>query len=435
MSTASLPRVVGIGGAVLIGLGSIIGTGVFVTIGIAAGLAGPAVILAIALAAVLATANGLSSAQLAANHAVSGGTYEYGHRYLNPTAGFIAGWTFLCAKTSSAATTSMGFAGYFLSILGFPGSPWQKPVAVMAVVLITALVLTGVKRSNRANFLIVANTLLTLLFFILICLPGALANGGDHLSPFFKPASADHPSPWPGVLEATAIMFVAYTGYGRVATMGEEVHHPRRTIPIAMVITLLVSMAIYMAVALAGVAAAGIEVFAADGQKQGVPLERVATAVRGNWAGLVMAIGAVTAMLGVLLNVTQGMSRVVLAMGRRRDLPSHFARLDRTGRTPAAAVLLVAGIVVTLIVIGDVKSNWSFSAFTVLIYYAITNLAALRLSPGERLFPRWIAATGLIGCVFVAFWVEPRVWMIGLGLISVGLVWHAATRWRRGPVS
>lgn len=428
---ASLPRVVGIPGAVLIGLGSIIGTGVFVTIGIAAGLAGPAVILAIALAAILATANGLSSAQLAANHAVSGGTYEYGYRYLTPTLGFIAGWTFLCAKTSSAATTSLGFAGYFLSVLNVSGHHWQQVTAIIAIVLITALVLTGVKRSNRANFLIVATTLAALLFFILLCLPRALANGSTHLSPFVKPNSTDSPSMIPGLLEATALMFVAYTGYGRVATMGEEVHHPRRTIPIAMIITLIVSMVIYMAVALTGIAAAGVDVFAApraDGQHQGVPLQRVATSIQGHWAGLILAIGAITAMLGVLLNVTQGLSRVVLAMGRRRDLPSRFAQLDRTGKTPAAAVLLVSAIIITLVIIGNVKSNWSFSAFTVLIYYAITNLAALRLRDDERLFPRWIAWVGLIGCLFTAFWVEPRIWIIGLALIAVGLLWHAVVR-------
>jgi APA family basic amino acid/polyamine antiporter len=140
-------------------------------------------------------------------------------------------------------------------------------------------------------------------------------------------------------------------------------------------------------------------------------------------------VGAITAMVGVLLNLILGLSRVLLAMGRRGDVPASFGRRDARGRTPTAAVVAVGLLVALLALVGDVRVTWSFSAFTVLIYYAITNLASLRLGPRERLFPRWIAIAGLLACLFLAFWVETKIWLIGLALIGLGLLWqHAARR-------
>ena len=166
----SLKRELGLFGATMMGLGSIIGTGVFVSIGIAAGIAGPAVIIAIAVAAIVATCNGLNSAQLAANHPVSGGTYEYGYRYLNPTLGFAAGWMFLCAKTASAAAAALGFAGYLLN-LATQDSRWLVPVAVGTVCILTAIVLSGIRLSNRVNIAIVSVTLISLVAFIVAGAP------------------------------------------------------------------------------------------------------------------------------------------------------------------------------------------------------------------------------------------------------------------------
>ena len=145
----------------MMGLGSMVGTGVFVSIGIAAGVAGPPVILAIVIAACVATCNALSSAQLAASHAVSGGTYEYGYRYLGPSLGFTAGWMFLCAKTASAATAALGFSAYLLRLVS--GDLRLMPLlAIGAVVLFTLLVLGGIRRSSWMNTAIVSVTLLAL---------------------------------------------------------------------------------------------------------------------------------------------------------------------------------------------------------------------------------------------------------------------------------
>ena len=166
----ALKRELGVFGAMMMGMGSIVGTGVFVSIGIAAGIAGPAVILAIGIAAFVAMCNAFSSAQLAASHPVSGGTYEYGYMYLHPSLGFTAGWMFLCAKSASAATAALGFSGYLLHAFGASGDG-LVPVAVGTSVAMTLIVLSGMRRSNAVNILIVSVTLLALGSFVLGGLP------------------------------------------------------------------------------------------------------------------------------------------------------------------------------------------------------------------------------------------------------------------------
>jgi APA family basic amino acid/polyamine antiporter len=229
------------------------------------------------------------------------------------------------------------------------------------------------------------------------------------------------------MLEACALMFVAYTGYGRIATLGEEIRNPSKNIPIAIIVTIGVSMALYLSVAWVSIAVVGTSDFGNAAVKTAAPLEMVAERFTIPQVSDVVAVGAVTSMLGVLINLVLGLSRVVLAMGRRRDLPELFGRVDSAGRAPTNAVLLVALMNAILILTGNTKTTWSFSAFTVLIYYSVTNLAAIRLSDSERRYPRGIAWLGLLSCLFLAFWVEPAIWLAGLGLIGVGLVW-----WRLG---
>jgi APA family basic amino acid/polyamine antiporter len=386
-----LRRVVRLPGAVFLGLGSIVGTGAFVSIGIAAGVTGPSVLIAIGLAALLATFNGLSSAQLAAAHPVSGGTYEYGYRYLGPTLGFTAGWMFMSAKSASAATAALGLAGYLLDALGYGGAAQRVVLGLIAVLVVTGLVWHGTSRSNRANAVIVGITLAT---------------------------------------EATALMFVAYTGYGRIATLGEEVHDPERTIPSAIIVTLVVSALLYLSVGAVAVGSVGAARLAELTSSTAAPLEEAARTFGGPVLAKVLAAGAITAMLGVLLNLVLGLSRVLLAMSRRRDVPPGLAAIDERRSSPTAAVATVGLIVGGLVLIGDVKTTWSFSAFTVLVYYALTNLAALRLPDGVRRFPGWVSWAGLAGCLGLAFWVERRIWLVGLGVIAVGLVWQRAMRLR-----
>ena len=420
--TPQLARELGTFGAVLTGLGAMIGTGVFVSLGLGAGIAGPAVLLALALAAGVALCNGLSSAQLAAANPVSGGTYEYGYRYLNSWAGFTAGWVFVIAKSASAATAALGFSGYLLQALGQP-TAYFVPVALAVVALLTVIVLSGLRRSNAVNAAIVAVTLFSLLLFVVT---GAPSMERGNLLPFF--AVDGRGVGISALLEATALMFVAYTGYARIATLGEEVREPERTIPKAIVAAAVLVMILYGAVAIVGIGVVGSDGLRAATEAQAAPLAVVAQRFALPSASLVLTVGALTAMLGVLLNLILGLSRVVLAMARRGDLFTALAAVNARGTTPYWAVLVVGVVIAGIVAVGSVRTAWSFSAFSVLIYYALTNLAALRMPASERRYPRFVAIIGLAACVSLAFRVEREVWVAGLGLIVLGLVWHAIAR-------
>ena len=423
MTAGTLNREVGVFGATMMGIGSMVGAGVFVSIGIAAGVAGPAVLLAIVLAAVVATCNALSSAQLAASMPVSGGTYEYGYAYLTPWLGFTAGWMFLCAKTASAATAALGFGGYLLQMTGLQSL--VLPVAVAAIVAITVIVLMGIRRSNRANIVIVSVTLFALVLFALAGLPQLWSKGAEPWLPFFRPATAG--APWPGLLEATALMFVAFTGYARIATLAEEMRKPERTIPRAIITTLVVSGLLYIAVGAVGIATIGPEALAEAAHSDVAPLIAAARIFELPYAVWIAGVGGITAMLGVALNLILGLSRVVLAMGRRGDMPTVFATVDESG-SPRAAVIAAGVAIAVLALIGSVEVTWSFSAFTVLIYYAITNLAALRLPKEKLLYSPLFAWGGLVACLCLAFFVEREIWMVGIALIVGGLLWHGLAR-------
>lgn len=420
-SARELARVVGVPGAVLMGLGSILGTGIFVSIGVAAGIAGSAAVLAVAVAAAVATCNGLSSAQLAASHPVSGGTYEYGYRYLNPPLGFTAGWMFLCAKSASAATAALGSAGYALTALGVAQGPLRTALAVAVVLTMTVVVAGGMRRSNRTNAVIVTLTLMALSSFVVAGAPHAAKEP-------LRIAESAATSSLPSLLHATAFLFVAYTGYGRVATLGEEIRDPARNIPRAILLTLVATLVIYVPVTWVALGALGASGLAQATDAAAAPLEIAARTFEVPLVSWLVTLGAVTAMLGVLLNLLLGLSRVLLAMARRRDMPAAFAKLSGTHASPRRAVIAVGVFVAGLTLLGDVAVTWSFSAFTVLVYYSLTNWAALRLPKSSRRYPRWIALLGLVSCIGLAFWVEPAIWLTGLGLILAGLLGRSVAR-------
>ena len=415
-----LRREVGLAGAVLLGLGSMVGTGVFVSVGIAAGVAGPAVIAATFLAALIATANGLASAQLASAHPVSGGTYEYGYLWLSPSFGFSAGWMFMLAKSASAATAALGLSGYLLDLLGAGPGWWQVAVAVFSALAVTMFVAGGIRRSNLGNAVVVGTALAGLTLLVVFALPRVVAEGAERFSPFL-------PTDGGGIgalLHGAALMFVAYTGYGRIATLGEEVREPRRVIPRAIIATMAVVTLLYLAIATAGVGVLGAAGFGEAAERTAAPLEAVATALEVPLLPQLLAVAAVAAMAGVLLNLVLGLSRVLLAMARRGDAPHFLAAVDERRASPVAAVWACGLLIAAIALVGDVRTTWSFSAFTVLVYYAITNLAALRLPEEHRLYPRWIPAAGLVGCLGLAFWVEREVWLLGLVLLAAGLIVH-----------
>ena len=387
MSALTLRRELGLPGAIVTGLGSILGTGAFVSIGLASGMWGDAVIWAIPLAGLVAVFNGLSSAFLAGRFPVSGGTYEYGYRAINQWVGFTAGWLFLLAKTASAASAALG-VGLYLGT----DSPL---VPIAAAVGVTLLVVAGIRRTTAANAVLISLTIAAIAWFTIAGITGI----GSDIS------SAD-PAPDGSILAAVAFLFVAYTGYGRIATLGEEVKEPAHTIPRAVIVTLAIAAALYMAIELGGRAMAGAG--------WGAVLEM------GFLDMPFVTVGAITAMLGVLLNLVLGLSRVWLAMGRREDMPSKLSELSVAGQ-PTTAIILSGSLVALVTLVGDISLAWSFSAMTVLLYYGITNLAALRVD--RRRVTSW---AGLGSCVFLSFFVPLPIWLLGVGLIAVGVMWKIA---------
>jgi APA family basic amino acid/polyamine antiporter len=416
--TEELKRAIKTPGAIMMGLGSIVGTGIFVSIAIATQVSGNGIIIAIVIAAILATFNGLSSAQLAAAHPVSGGTYEYGNRFLNTYFGFTAGWMFLIAKSASAATAVLGCVGYLSYAFDVGASHWGIVAAGLILLLImTFLVSGGISRSNQANKYIVCITLFGLASLVVVSL---FING----IPTRPIAYAVTDISISSILYASALMFVAYTGYGRIATLGEEVAEPRTTIPKAIILAMVFIVVLYLAVSLTALQIMGADSFGQTVDGEAAPLMMVAQALSVPVIGPVISVAAITAMLGVLLNLILGLSRVMLSMARRKDLPGLLAKVNADSKSPVNAVWATGIIIGLLVLSGDVVFTWSFSAFTVLIYYAITNLSAFVMPEGLRLYPRWIPAMGLFGCLFLAVWIEPQILVSGIALIVIGLLWH-----------
>ncbi len=410
---SDLRRHLGLVDAVGVGLGAIVGAGIFVVTGVAAGIAGPAFLVGLGIAGAVATANALSAAQLAAEYPRSGGTYEYGYRVLSPTAGFAAGWLFLASKLAAAGTVALGLAGYLDALL--PGVPYRA-VAVGAIVVFTILNYFGVKRSSRANLAIVSVSVGSLVLFV-------VAGAGDFDAGMLRPFA---PAGWRGVLEAAALLFFAYTGYARVATLGEEVSDPRRTIPRAIGITIAGAILLYVAVAAVAVGLVGAGAMA----ESAAPLYVAAAGSAHPWVGIVVAIGGVTAMLGVILSQLLALSRMVFAMARRRDLPGFLEPVHPRYGVPGRAVIAVGVVALVIAATGTLRGVASAASFTILAYYSIANLAALKMPREAKLFPDAVPMFGLVSCVVLALSLSREIVLIGLATLAVGLAGRwVARRW------
>lgn len=404
----SLQRRIGLAGATAFGLGAILGTGVFVTVVTATQQHGGTVLIGIALAALAAVCNGLSSAQLAAAFPVSGGTYEYAYRVLNPWLGFTAGWLFLCAKCASAAAAALGAASYVQLWLPHTAQIPAVLIAVMILICIGLITLSGIRWANGFNLVLVVVSLSSLAFFV-----GEVALSQERHEVQVVPSSSL--SVW-GTLQAAAIMFVAFTGYGRIATLGEEVQAPRRTIPRAVIVTLILTAGVYLCVALATLRLLSIS----DSAEPPQNLLELASPHVSHLAIVWLTVGALAAMLAVENNLILGLSRVVLAMGRRGDLPARLAKLNQQNTSPTTALILVVMSIGLVILISDFKIAWEFSALTVLVYYGITNLCALRLDKSQRLFPPWVSILGVMLTFGLAVFIQPKVWGVAAVLLLLG---------------
>ncbi len=397
--------------AVGVGLGAIIGAGIFVVTGVAAGVAGPAFIIGLLVAGCIAAFNGLCSAQLAAVYPQSGGTYEYGYRLLNPALGFSAGWMFLISKLSAAGVVAMGFGNYFYQVVPV-GSPGL--LSVSAVMLLTAANYVGIKKAGMLNLAIVFFTLVSLLYLIVSGLPAIDAANFKPFAPFGVA----------GIAESAALLFFAFTGYARIATLAEEVKEPAKTIPRAVVITIATAILLYTAVAVVAVGVVGADRMAASNS----PLQEVAEALVSPALGTVVTHGASAAMLGVLLSQILGISRMLLAMGRRHDLPPVFQKIHKNHRVPHVGILLTGLIILALTVLGSLEFILRAATFTILLYYSITNIAALKQPASEQIYSRLIPVLGLAGCMAMALALPAATIFGGLVLLAAGFLARFAVR-------
>lgn len=408
----SLRRDLGLSDAVGVGAGAVVGAGVFVVTGVAAGIAGPSLLVGLLVAAVAATANALSSAQLAAEYPQSGGTYEYGYRVLTPLLGFVAGWMFLVGKIAAAGTVAIGLEGYTAVVL--PGLP-ADVIALGAIVTFTAVNYVGIKRSSRVNLFIVAITIGSLVVF---AVTAAGSFRPENLRPFA-------PGGWRATAESAALLFFAYTGYARVATLAEEVREPRRTIPRAIILTIGGAVVLYSAVALAAIGLIGADALAASP----APLHAAAS-VSLPQAALLVSVGGMTAMLGVILSQILGLSRMAFAMARRGDLPGWLNDVHPRYHVPGRAILVMGVLSMIVAATGTLRGIASVASFTILVYYAIANLAALRMPRHAKLYPDAVPATGLVACVALACALPVPVIATGTGLMIGGLMLRTAARCR-----
>jgi len=407
-----LARRLGTGDAVLIGMGSMMGAGVFAAFAPAARAAGAGLLVGLAIAAVVAYANATSSAQLAAQYPTSGGSYVYGRERLGPWWGFLAGWGFVIGKTASCAAMALTFAAY-----AAPGL--ERPLAVAAIVALASVNYRGVTRTARLTRVIVAVVLVALAVIVLAGLVGGQP----------RPArlGLDLAGPgWYGVLQSAGLLFFAFAGYARIATMGEEVAEPERTIPRAIQLALGITVAVYAAVALTLLAVLGPQATAAAR----APLAELADAGRWGWAVPVARVGGAAAALGALLSLIAGVGRTGLAMARQRDLPSWLAGVHPRYQVPHHAEVALAAVVCLLVLTVDLRQAIGFSSFGVLLYYLVANLSALTQDRAHRRFPRPLQVVGAGGCLLLAATLPLTSVVVGAGVFAVGALGRwAAQAW------
>ncbi|WP_086831733.1 APC family permease [Streptomyces sp. NRRL B-24572] len=408
--TPELRRSLGLFDAVVIGLGSMIGAGIFAALGPATDAAGSGagLLWALGLAAVVAYCNATASARLAARYPASGGTYVYGRERLGSFWGYLAGWAFVAGKTASCAAMALTVGAYV----------WPEQahaVAVAAVVALTAVNYTGVQKSALLTRVIVALVLAVLACVVAV----SFGAGGAEVTPVGEELTTG------GVLQAAGLLFFAFAGYARIATLGEEVRDPARTIPRAVPLALGITLAVYGLVAVSVLTVLGPAALASSP----APLADAARAADADWLVPLVTVGAAVAALGSLLSLILGVSRTTLAMARDAYLPTPLAAVHPRFRVPHRAELAVGVVVAAVAATVDVRGAIGFSSFGVLVYYGIANASAWTL--GGR--ARALSALGLAGCATLAFALPLGSVLAGSGVVAAGVVAWSISRGRAVP--
>ena len=394
--------------AVIIGLGSMLGAGVFAAFSPAAAVAGAGLLIGLAVAALVAYCNATASAQLAAEYPTSGGTYIYGRERLGPWWGFLAGWGFVVGKTASCAAMALTFAAYVAP------AAWERPIGIAAVIILTTVNYYGITRTAGLTKIIVAVVIAILVLVVLASLSGS--DGTASVRSWDLLANG-----WYGILQSAGLLFFAFAGYARIATLGEEVRNPERAIPRAVLTALTIAVSIYLLVGVAILVVLGPTGVASSP----APLAAAVNAVGWGWADLVVRFGAAAAALGALLALIAGVGRTTLAMARHDDLPRWLTAVHERHQVPHRAEIAIAGLVCILILVTDLRGAIGFSSFGVLLYYLIANAAAYTQLPDRRRFPRILQIVGMIGCAILVVTLPLSAVVTGTLIFVIGVGYRA----------
>lgn len=409
-----LKRSLGLLDATAISVGAIIGGGIFVVTGIVAGLAGSALVISMAVAALIAFFTALSFAELASWQPVEGSVYEYTRQIISPFSGFLAGWMWMVSNTFTGAAVSLGFAYYLAA--SFPGLPVNALAAILCLTF-TALNFFGAQKSARLNTILVIAKLLILGFFVLF---GAINVNMANFTPF-EPFN-------PGVLYGAYFIFFAYTGFARAAVIGEEVKDAKRNVPKALLLSLTISTIIYVLVGIVAVGLVGSTELASSNS----PLAKAMGATENPIAVQVVSFGGLLATASVLLTAILGVSRMAYSMSRRGDLPQILAKLNPRFCTPHYSIWIVGILMAVLVLFFNLTGVVAVSTFGALFYYAFTNLAALKLKTDKRRYHRLVPIVGLATCIVLLVFillVATQAWIIGSVCLIVAAVYYAIKRY------
>lgn len=399
--------------AVVLGLGSMVGAGIFAAAGPAAAAAGSGLLIGVAIAGMIAYLNATTMAQLAALYPESGGTYIYGKKRLGEVWGFLAGWGFVIGKLASCTAMALTFAFY-------AAPSFAKPLAVGAVLLLTFVNYMGVRKTAFVTKILVGVVLISLAIVAILSLGGGSADMA-RLSGWTDRGGVT------GILQSAGIMFFAFAGYARIATLGEEVIAPQKTIPKAILIALGITLFVYISIIAITVLCVDIAVLA----NAKAPL--VLAVESGKFSSLapVVRIGACFASLGVLLSLMAGISRTTFAMAANKDLPHWLSAVHPVHKVPYRAELTVGLIVAVVVSVADLRSAIGFSSFAILVYYAIANAAAWTLQPDQRRWPRWMSAAGVFACAIVALNLPMESIAGGMIVFGAGLAFYHLNHLKR----
>ncbi len=411
-----LKRSIGLWSAVAINVGAIIGGGIFVVTGIVAGYAGSALVISMVIAGVIAFFTALSFAKLTAWQPVEGSVYEYGRQLVSPYAGFLAGWMWIVANTFTGAAVSLGFAYYLAA--AFPGLPVGYVAAALCLAF-TALNLIGARQSASVNNVLVTIKLAILGFFVAF---GVFHVNTGNFIPFIPLSN--------GVLYGTFFIFFAYGGFARVAVVAEEIKDAKRNVPRAMLLSLGISMGVYVLVGLVAVGLLGPIGLAVSPS----PLS-TAMGTTGNYLAVqIIAVGGLVATASVLLTSILGVSRMAYSMARRNDLPLLLSRLHSRFFTPYYAILGSGVLMAVLVLFVDLNRVVAISTFALLFNYSITNFAAFKLKNGGG-WMRFVPLIGLATCFLLLVFIllaSFDAWIIGVVFLIAGTSFYTARRKLKG---